>query len=582
MKPKNHSIAIWAIGLAMTYSACTTPQKWSEESKEGYVRVTQKGGATLGYAPSSGVKLIEDDGYVFKDLNRNGKLDKYEDWRLGFEERAIDLASQLSEEEIAGLMLYSAHQQIPAQSSGYGASTYNGKTLEESGAKPSDLSDEQKAFLKDDNLRAVLITKVQSPEVAAQWNNNVQAYVEGMGHGIPANNSSDPRHETTANAEYNYGAGGEISQWPTSLGLAATFSPELVKRFGQIASKEYRALGITTALSPQVDLASEPRWTRFTGTFGGDPDLTTDLGRAYIDGFQTSDGEAEIADGWGYESVVAMTKHWPSGGPEEGGRDAHYNYGKYAVYPGNNLADHLQPFVEGAFKLDGPTKTTGAIMPYYTISYGIDPSGKNVGNNFSKYILTDLLREKYHFDGIVCTDWMVTADNKAIDSFDGKCWGVEELSVVQRHYEALKAGVEHFGRNKNMKTVFAAFALGVKEFGQQAWDKRIRASARRLLLPMFRTGLFENPYLDPAETKKLVGNQDFMKEGYDAQVKSLVMLKNKHHVLPLKNQQLKVYVPKRYFPPVADFFGNKTKDYWDYPVSLELVSHYYQVVDSPS
>lgn len=582
MKPKNHSIAIWAIGLAMTYSACTTPQKWSEESKEGYVRVTQKGGATLGYAPSSGVKLIEDDGYVFKDLNRNGKLDKYEDWRLGFEERAIDLASQLSEEEIAGLMLYSAHQQIPAQSSGYGASTYNGKTLEESGAKPSDLSDEQKAFLKDDNLRAVLITKVQSPEVAAQWNNNVQAYVEGMGHGIPANNSSDPRHETTANAEYNYGAGGEISQWPTSLGLAATFSPELVKRFGQIASKEYRALGITTALSPQVDLASEPRWTRFTGTFGGDPDLTTDLGRAYIDGFQTSDGEAEIADGWGYESVVAMTKHWPSGGPEEGGRDAHYNYGKYAVYPGNNLADHLQPFVEGAFKLDGPTKTTGAIMPYYTISYGIDSSGKNVGNNFSKYILTDLLREKYHFDGIVCTDWMVTADNKAIDSFDGKCWGVEELSVVQRHYEALKAGVDQFGGNNDMKPVLAAFALGVKEFGQQAWDKRIRASARRLLLPMFRTGLFENPYLDPAETKKLVGNQDFMKEGYDAQVKSLVMLKNKHHVLPLKNQQLKVYVPKRYFPPVADFFGNKTKDYWDYPVSLELVSHYYQVVDSPS
>lgn len=468
MKPKNHSIAIWAIGLAMTYSACTTPQKWSEESKEGYVRVTQKGGATLGYAPSSGVKLIEDDGYVFKDLNRNGKLDKYEDWRLGFEERAIDLASQLSEEEIAGLMLYSAHQQIPAQSSGYGSSTYNGKTLEESGAKPSDLSDEQKAFLKDDNLRAVLITKVQSPEVAAQWNNNVQAYVEGMGHGIPANNSSDPRHETTANAEYNYGAGGEISQWPTSLGLAATFSPELVKRFGQIASKEYRALGITTALSPQVDLASEPRWTRFTGTFGGDPDLTTDLGRAYIDGFQTSDGEAEIADGWGYESVVAMTKHWPSGGPEEGGRDAHYNYGKYAVYPGNNLADHLQPFVEGAFKLDGPTKTTGAIMPYYTISYGIDPSGKNVGNNFSKYILTDLLREKYHFDGIVCTDWMVTADNKAIDSFDGKCWGVEELSVVQRHYEALKAGVDQFGGNNDMKLVLAAFALGVKEFGQQA------------------------------------------------------------------------------------------------------------------
>lgn len=583
MKKRKNWMTVWSMGLALIgLNACSASQKWNEEPKDGYILVTQEGGAILGYAPSSGVKLIAEDGYAFKDLNRNGKLDKYEDWRLGFEERAIDLASQLSDEEIAGLMLYSAHQQIPAQSKGYGASTYDGKPLEESGAKPSNLSDEQKAFLKDDNLRAVLITKVQSPEIAAQWNNNVQAYVEGLGHGIPANNSSDPRHETTANAEYNYGAGGNISQWPTSLGLAATFSPELVKQFGQIAAKEYRALGITTALSPQVDLASEPRWTRFTGTFGGDPDLTTDLGRAYIDGFQTSEGEAEIADGWGYESVVAMTKHWPSGGPEEGGRDAHYNYGKYAVYPGNNLADHLQPFVEGAFKLDGPTRTTGAIMPYYTISYGIDPSGKNVGNNFSKYILTDLLREKYHFDGIICTDWMVTADNKAIDSFDGKCWGVEELSVVQRHYEALKAGVDQFGGNNAMKPVLEAFAMGVKEFGQEAWNQRIRESARRLLLPMFRTGLFENPYLDPAETKKIVGNQDFMKKGYEAQVKSLVMLKNKNNVLPLKNQKLKVYVPKRYFPPVADFFGNKTKDYWDYPVSLELVGRYYQVVDNPS
>lgn len=583
MKKRKNWMTVWSMELALIgLNACSASQKWNEEPKDGYILVTQEGGAILGYAPSSGVKLIAEDGYAFKDLNRNGKLDKYEDWRLGFEERAIDLASQLSDEEIAGLMLYSAHQQIPAQSKGYGASTYDGKPLEESGAKPSDLSDEQKAFLKDDNLRAVLITKVQSPEIAAQWNNNVQAYVEGLGHGIPANNSSDPRHETTANAEYNYGAGGNISQWPTSLGLAATFSPELVKQFGQIAAKEYRALGITTALSPQVDLASEPRWTRFTGTFGGDPDLTTDLGRAYIDGFQTSEGEAEIADGWGYESVVAMTKHWPSGGPEEGGRDAHYNYGKYAVYPGNNLADHLQPFVEGAFKLDGPTRTTGAIMPYYTISYGIDPSGKNVGNNFSKYILTDLLREKYHFDGIICTDWMVTADNKAIDSFDGKCWGVEELSVVQRHYEALKAGVDQFGGNNAMKPVLEAFAMGVKEFGQEAWNQRIRESARRLLLPMFRTGLFENPYLDPAETKKIVGNQDFMKKGYEAQVESLVMLKNKNNVLPLKNQKLKVYVPKRYFPPVADFFGNKTKDYWDYPVSLELVGRYYQVVDNPS
>ena len=407
--------------IALALSGCSSAQKWQEESKGIYTLVKQEGGATLGYAPQSGIKLIEANGYAFINMFRGGMLDMFEVWRLGFEERARDLAAQLSDEEIAGLMLYSAHQQIPSLQDGYGPSTYNGKPFAESGAKASDLSDAQKKFLKDDNLRAVLITKVESPAVAAEWSNNVQAYVEGLGHGIPANNSSDPRHETTATAEYNFGSGGEISQWPTSQGLAATFSPELVKNFGKIAAKEYRALGITTALSPQVDLASEPRWMRFTGTFGGDPRLTTDLGRAYIDGFQTSEGEAEIADGWGYESVVTMVKHWPSGGPEEGGRDAHYNFGKYSVYPGNNLKTHLLPFTEGAFKLDGPTHCAGAVIPFYTISYGIDLSGNNVGNNFSKYIITDLLRDKYGYDGIVCTDWGVTNDNKSVGGFGGMC-----------------------------------------------------------------------------------------------------------------------------------------------------------------
>ena len=200
---------------------------------DNFVLVTQEGGKTLGYSPSSGVKIIEADGFKFKDLNRNGKLDRYEDWRLPARERAEDLASQLSIEEIAGLMLYSAHQAIPG--TGARAATYGGKSLEESGADPSDISDQQRKFLVEDNLRHVLITSVQSPRVAAEWNNKVQALCEGIGHGIPANNSSDPRNGTTANTEYNEGAGGQISRWPGQLGLAATFDPEVVRRFGDIA-----------------------------------------------------------------------------------------------------------------------------------------------------------------------------------------------------------------------------------------------------------------------------------------------------------------------------------------------------------
>ena len=576
-------ILIFALGLAVLASC--NGVKWTlTETEYGYNVMTQKKGQTIAYSPESGITILTVDGYAFKDLNRNGELDVYEDWRLSAEERAEDLAAQLTIEEIAGMMLYSSHQSVPSRGGMFGGAKYDGKPYDESGAAASDLSDAQKKFLTEDNLRAVLVTTVESPAIAAQWNNNMQALVEGMGHGVPVNTSSDPRHETSATAEYNYGAGGEISHWPTSLGLAATFDPALVEEFGRIAAEEYRALGIATALSPQIDLATEPRWTRFYGTFGESPELDADMARAYVDGFQTSTGKDEIADGWGYKSVNAMVKHWPSGGPEEGGRDAHYNYGKYAVYPGGAFETHLKPFTEGAFKLNGATGMASAVMPYYTISTGIDPSGKNVGNSFSKYIITDLLREKYGYDGVVCTDWNITYDNAGIDRFDGKCWGVEELTVAQRHYECLKAGVDQFGGNNDKGPVLEAYAMWVEEFGKESADARFRASAKRLLMNSFRTGLFENPYLDPAVSAEVVGKPEFMEKGYQAQLKSVVMVKNADGVLPMKSEEakLKVYVPQRYFPQMVNFFGMVTPERWEETFAVELLEKYYEPVSDPA
>ena len=564
----------------MMLASCTG-QKWTEtQTEEGFSVITQRKGQTLGYTPGSGVNIITDKGYAFKDLNRNGSLDVYEDWRLPAEVRAQDLAEQLTIEEIAGLMLYSSHQSVPSGGGMFGGATYNGKPYAQSGADAADLSDAQKKFLKEDNLRAVLVTTVESPEVAARWNNNMQAFVEGLGHGVPSNTSSDPRHETTATAEYNYGAGGTISHWPTTLGLAATFDPALVEEFGQIASVEYRALGIATALSPQIDLATEPRWSRFSGTFGESPELDTDMARAYVDGFQTSTGKDEIDGGWGYNSVNAMVKHWPSGGPEEAGRDAHYNYGKYAVYPGGAFEIHLKPFTEGAFKLKGGTKMASAVMPYYTISTGIDPSGKNVGNSFSNYIINELLRGKYGYDGVVCTDWNITYDNARIDTFDGKCWGVEELTVAQRHYECLKAGIDQFGGNNDKGPVLEAYQMWVDEFGKESADKRFRESAARLVMNSFRTGLFENPYLDPAETAATVGKPEFMQKGYEAQLKSVAMVKNSNNVLPAEGK-LKVYVAKRHIPSTVNFFGVRTEEIWEDPISTDLLEKYFEPVATP-
>lgn len=579
---KAKALLIIAGAILFSMSSCNQ-QKWTEEAKETYNLVTQTGGQTLGYSPASGVKLITDKGYAFKDLNRNGKLDPYEDWRLAPKTRATDLAQQLSIEEIAGLMLYSAHQSIPAASMGGrgNAPTYNGKPFKESGAKASDLSDAQKKFLSEDNLRAVLITRVQSPEVAAEWNNNVQAFVEGLNHGIPANNSSDPRHTATSDAEYNYGAGGQISMWPSSLGMAATFDPVLMKTFGQIASQEYRALGIATALSPQVDLATDPRWSRFSGTFGEGTKLAIDLSRAYCDGFQTSPAEQSVDGAWGYQSVNAMIKHWYGYGAQEGGRDSHYNYGKYAVYPGNNREEHKLTFTEGAFKLDDGTEMASAVMPIYSILFNQDPSGENLGGSFSKWMIEDQLRAQNNFDGVVCTDWGITNDNKSVAGFDGKPWGVENMSVAERHYQILKAGVDQFGGNNDKGPVLEAYQMWVNDFGKESADARFQKSAYRLLLNIFRTGLFENPYLDPKETTAIVGKSEFMEAGYNAQLKSVVMLKNHNNSLPQREKK-KVYIPKVHETRSQGFFGATGQDRWVDPVSLNLVEKYFEVVDSPA
>ncbi|MBP5487864.1 MAG: glycoside hydrolase family 3 C-terminal domain-containing protein [Bacteroidales bacterium] len=546
---------ILTIGLVAV--SCT--QKWQEEAKDGYNLVTQKGGQALGYSPSSGVTIISKGGYAFKDLNRNGKLDVYEDWRKDPVVRAKDLASKLTIEEIAGMMLYSGHQAV------------NGP----------EITDAQRKFLKEDNLRAVLMTRVSSSADAARWNNNVQAFVEGLGHGVPANNSSDPRHGAQATAEFDAGNGGSISMWPSSLGMAATFDPGLVGEFGRIASKEYRALGIATALSPQIDLATEPRWSRFNGTFGEDPELDIDMARAYVDGFQTSEGDTEIGGGWGFESVNAMIKHWPSGGPEEGGRDAHYSYGKYAVYPGNNFETQIRPFTEGALKLSGKTGMASAVMPYYTISWNQDPSGANAGNSYNKYIITDLLRDTYGFEGVVCTDWNITKDYSHVEGFEGKCWGMETLTESERHFKVIEAGVDQFGGNNEKGPVLDAYNMWIEKYGEESARKRFETSAVRLLLNSFRTGLFENPYLDPAETEKVVGNPEFMAAGYQAQLKSIVMLKNHDNVLP-KNNRLKVYIPKYYEAARRGMFGGQAaQGRWVDPVADAMVDKYYEKVDNP-
>ena len=297
-----------------------------------------------------------------------------------------------------------------------------------------------------------------------------------------------------------------------------------MQKFGDICRQEYRAVGIHLALHPMADLATEPRWPRINGTFGEDAALTSKLVASYIKGFQ---GESLSST-----SVACMTKHFSGGGPQKEGLDPHFHFQKGQVYPGNNFKYHLIPF-EAAFKAG-----TAQIMPYYGVP--MDQTSENVGFSFNKDIITGLLRDKYHFDGVVCTDWgLITDLDNIILKFPAKAHGVEKLSYEERMLKIINAGVDQFGGESLPEMLIKLVKDG------KVTEERINQSVRRILRDKFRLGLFDNPYVDVDKAVEIVGRSDFRQAGADAQRRSLVLLKNgtikNTKALPLQTG-IKIYV----------------------------------------
>ena len=255
-----------------------------------------------------------------------------------------------------------------------------------------------------------------------------------------------------------------------------------------------------------ADVASEPRWNRVAGTFGEDPKLVADLVAAYVESFQGPQ--------LGPESVMTVTKHFPGDGPVKEGLDPHNDYGRWQVYPGQQLELHLGPFA-AAFSAH-----TGGIMPGYAIPVGYD----TVGMAYSTAIVTDMLRGTYRFDGVVVTDWLRNMP-----------WGVEALSEKQRQQRIVEAGSDQIGGDNDPKYIRELAEEGAISAA------RLDASARRVLTPMFQLGLFEDPYVDPAAAEAVVDSPAFRSAGLDAQRRSMVLLKNAGHLLPLRGART-IYV----------------------------------------
>ena len=448
---------------------------------------------------------LTQNGITFRDLNKNGKLDPYEDPRRPIEERVEDLLQQMTLEEKAGMLF----QTMVGMNK-------DGTIQERMGMFPLPQTSDMIARRLMNHFNML---QGSDPRHMAEWHNRIQKLAELTRLGIPITISSDPRHAFSQNPLANLTAG-SFSQFPEPTGLAATRDVELVQKFGDIARQEYLAVGIRLALHPMVDLATEPRWCRSNGTFGEDVELTSAMTAAYIRGFQ---GET-----LGKNSVACMTKHFPGGGPQKDGEDAHFPYGREQVYPGNNFDHHLKPF-EAAFQAG-----TAQIMPYYGMPVGTPL--EEVGFGFNKDVITGLLRGKYGFDGVVCTDWSLLTSMKIFgqEVMPARAWGVENLSLAERAQKVLEAGVDQFGGEACPEVIIQLVREG------KVSEARIDQSIRRLLRDKFRLGLFDNPFVDVDAAERIVGQPEFRKAGELAQRKSITLLKNDKQILPLKSG-LKIY-----------------------------------------
>ena len=474
------------------------------------------------------VKTISVDEITIRDLNKNGKLDPYEDKRNSIDVRVNDLISQMTLEEKAGTMFMTMISMKKDGSILVKPSFADPQSL----VVPGTLEMMYGKLMNHFN-----VTSASDRNLMPEWQNKIQKMAERTRLGIPVTLATDPRNHFSINPLTAIFAG-DFSMFPEPLGLAAIGDSLVIREFADIARQEYLAVGIRVALHPQADLATEPRWGRIFHSFGEDATLASMLTAAYIKGFQ--------GDTIGPNSVACMTKHFSGGGPQKEGIDPHFPIQKGQTYPGNNFIYHLIPF-ETALKAG-----TAQIMPYYGVP--TDQTDENVGFAFNKEIITGLLRDKYKFDGIVCTDWGVINDAKILGMvlLPARAWGMEKATPEERIIKALNAGVDQFGG----EAVPELLVKLVKE--GKISESRIDESVVRILKMKFKLGLFDNPYVDANKANKIVGNEMFMAKGLLAQKKSIVLLKNDTlknvPVLPLK-PGIKIYI-KNINKITASRYGN--------------------------
>lgn len=525
--------------LSMVSFASAEAKYTTETTADGWIRVVNEGGATLGYAPESGVTIIESDGYAFKDMNKNGELDPYEDWRLSYEERAMDLVSKMTIEQMSGLRINGAigglETDIPAMNDMDGNPIY-----------PQIVEGGVRYYIMYPVAFGAPLNTV--PACA----NALQATAESTELGIPMMLNCDPTTTMTGTV--------------TNLALGATFSPEKVAALSADVAKLYRAAGITMTLSPQVDLESDPR-SQSVNTFTEDPALAAALTNAMVSAYQSTYGEDGSDLGWGKDSLAVQFKHFFGNLANEGGRNYHDYTGKYTVMTEEQIDTQLVPFVEGGFQLDSATGSASAIMVTYTVP--MDEEGdsygeKAVGGAFNDFVMGKLAEHK--FEGMVSTDSLTwdTLDLGFMVMLQ-TAYNVDDLTMDEKIVTMFELGVDQIMGGTRPADLSTAYTAYVEKNGQEEADQNWADAAVACVLPIFRVGNFECPYVVTAESAATfeANTPDVTNELAQS---SIVMLKN-NGIIAQRDTKLKAYIVSN---------GDEL------PVSKKVLKGYFEIVDNPS
>lgn len=525
--------------LSMVSFASAEAKYTTETTADGWIRVVNEGGATLGYAPESGVTIIESDGFAFKDMNKNGELDPYEDWRLSYEERAMDLVSKMTIEQMSGLRINGAigslETDIPAMNDMDGNPIY-----------PQIVEGGVRYYIMYPVAFGAPLNTV--PACA----NALQATAESTELGIPMMLNCDPTTTMTGTV--------------TNLALGATFSPEKVAALSVDVAKLYRAAGITMTLSPQVDLESDPR-SQSVNTFTEDPALAAALTNAMVSAYQSTYGEDGSDLGWGKDSLAVQFKHFFGNLANEGGRNYHDYTGKYTVMTEEQIDTQLVPFVEGGFQLDSATGSASAIMVTYTVP--MDEEGdsygeKAVGGAFNDFVMGKLAEHK--FEGMVSTDSLTwdTLDLGFMVMLQ-TAYNVDDLTMDEKIVTMFELGVDQIMGGTRPADLATAYTAYVEKNGQEEADQNWADAAVACVLPIFRVGNFECPYVVTAESAATfeANTPDVTNELAQS---SIVMLKN-NGIIAQRDTKLKAYIVSN---------GNEL------PVSKKVLKGYFEIVDNPS